>query len=221
MAGANGCRSLSCLRIIIGVVIIIVVSCWVGFGVNFGGFGDDNNFVVEESLNNSVQDDQKASVSENTTIDNENEISQNFTHNNVAKQVVENLARPVVTHNDESRISTNVSLANFNQIEIIVDNALKLNQEKYDETVDRIDKNVHGHIQGMSKQILDNTLIIMAIMVSSVLGVCAVKGYVWRKLQLQFGWHPRLAPNWLRTLHEGNWKQNCIMLQKLEENQEE
>ena len=130
MAGGNGFGCPSWLWMIIGVVIFIVVSCGVGFGVNFVDSGDGNNFAVEGSVNNSINNDQKVSVSLNTTIDNENEFSQNITDNNVAKQEVQNVIKPVITANDESKVSTNVSLTNFNRFEIIVNDASKLNQEK-------------------------------------------------------------------------------------------
>lgn len=71
-----------------------------------------------------------------------------------------------------------MSLTNLNKFEIMVNDTSKQNQDKHDETVDRINNHVNGHIQGMRKQILDTTLIIMAIMVSGLLGFCAVKSYV-------------------------------------------
>ena len=52
--------------------------------------------------------------------------------------VVENVVKPVVTENDESKVITNVTLTNLNQLEIILKDASKLNQENKHKNVGRI-----------------------------------------------------------------------------------
>ena len=201
MAGGNNCPCWVYIAIV--VAILIFFGSTIGLGVKFGGSGDTID--VNEAANNTninkntvsagqmaqnvtIQDESTAAAN-NTNI-NKNTVSagqmaENVTiqDENTAKQSVENIMEPKIDENQESSIK-NVSLTNYNNIEIFLEDASNGNDERHAKTVDEVNEHITGHMNAINKQIVYYSLIVLGIVFVGVLTLLAIQSYT-KKLSRQ------------------------------------
>ena len=161
MAGGNNCPCWVYITIV--VAILIIVGSTIGLGVKFGGSGDTID--VNEAANNTNINKNTVSagqMAENVTIQDEN----------TAKQSVEN----IIDENQESSIK-NVSLTNYNNIEIFLEDASNGNDERHAKTVDEVNEHITGHMNAINKQIVYYSLIVLGIVFVGVLTLLTIQRY--------------------------------------------
>ena len=161
MAGGNNCPCWVYITIV--VAILIIVGSTIGLGVKFGGSGDTID--VNEAANNTNINKNTVSagqMAENVTIQDEN----------TAKQSVEN----IIDENQESSIK-NVSLTNYNNIEIFLEDASNGNDERHAKTVDEVNEHITWHMNAINKQIVYYSLIVLGIVFVGVLTLLTIQRY--------------------------------------------
>ena len=161
MAGGNNCPCWVYITIV--VAILIIVGSTIGLGVKFGGSGDTID--VNEAANNTNINKNTVSagqMAENVTIQDEN----------TAKQSVGN----IIDENQESSIK-NVSLTNYNNIEIFLEDASNGNDERHAKTVDEVNEHITGHMNAINKQIVYYSLIVLGIVFVGVLTLLTIQRY--------------------------------------------
>ena len=161
MAGGNNCPCWVYITIV--VAILIIVGSTIGLGVKFGGSGDTID--VNEAANNTNINKNTVSagqMAENVTIQDEN----------TAKQSAEN----IIDENQESSIK-NVSLTNYNNIEIFLEDASNGNDERHAKTVDEVNEHITWHMNAINKQIVYYSLIVLGIVFVGVLTLLTIQRY--------------------------------------------
>ena len=108
-----------------------------------------------------------------STLDNSNELEIN--------EPITNVVESIDNSSQTSMIQNNVTLTNYNNFKIVLDGVLDVaandGDMRHTETVNKVNGHITGHMDGLSKQILDYTLITFAIMIIGILGFCAVRSY--------------------------------------------
>ena len=150
-------------------VIFVAIGSAIGFGVQFGGSDD---VIVATKVDTNIND---------TNISEINVGGNNLTDAVDVDQGVVNVAKPTVMNNSSSNaiIQNNVSLTNLNNFKIFIQDTARNNEAsldtKHEDTVNKLTEHVTNHFNGVSKQILDYTLIIFAILTTAVLIYCAIR----------------------------------------------